>query len=93
MRFPENGELGFTTGYSNVAFLPGIKASRLFNQKIDCFVNCEDQLWEPNWYTDTAELMLNPDGSSENANIYTKTDPYLGTIDQANVGAAIWGGR
>ncbi len=85
VRFPENGELGFTTGYSNVAFLPGIKASRLFNQKIDCFVNCEDQLWEPNWYTDTAELMLNPDGSSENANIYTKTDPYLGTIDQANV--------
>ncbi|MCK9351201.1 MAG: hypothetical protein WCT49_00900 [Candidatus Paceibacterota bacterium] len=70
-----------TAGYSNVAFLPGIKASRLFNQG-DVL---EDQLWEPNWWSDTNELMMNPDGTSENENIYTKTDEYLGTIDQANV--------
>jgi len=84
-RFPAIGELMFTTGYSNVAFLPGIKASRLFKQKENCLINCEDQLWEPNWWTDTNELIMNSDGTSENENIYTKTDAYLGTIDQANI--------
>ncbi|MCK9351603.1 MAG: NosD domain-containing protein [Candidatus Paceibacterota bacterium] len=67
----ENSEYIFMTGYSNVAFLPGIKASRLF--KYDCSnPDCEDQLWEPNWWTDTNELMMKPAGSSDNPDIYTK---------------------
>jgi len=81
VRFPATGELSFTAGYSNVAFLPGIKASRLFKQG----VGFEDQLWEPNWKTDTQDITLNPDGSSVDTDIYTKTDPNDGLIDQANI--------
>jgi pimeloyl-ACP methyl ester carboxylesterase len=75
-------EKTFTTGYSNVAFLPGIKASRLFKQKPSgCLTNCEDQLWEPNTNSDTLDIVMNPDGSSANENIYTKTKTD-GVIDE-----------
>jgi hypothetical protein len=81
----------FTTGYNNVAFLPGIKASRLFKQKESCLFNCEDQLWEPDWWTDTNDIRLSPSSTSDNKDIYTKTDPFLGTIDQANIIPPLWG--
>jgi pimeloyl-ACP methyl ester carboxylesterase len=80
-RYPETTELEFTTGYSNVAFLPGIKASRLYQQG----TLFENQLWEPNRDGDTRALAMNQDGTSEDENIYTKTDEYQGTIDQANI--------
>jgi choice-of-anchor C domain-containing protein len=71
----------FTTGYSNVAFLPGIKASRLF--KYDCGnPDCEDQLWEPNKDADTLDIALNPDGSSVDTGIYVKTKPSNAVIDE-----------
>ncbi|MFA6565685.1 MAG: hypothetical protein WCT48_02995, partial [Candidatus Paceibacterota bacterium] len=80
-RFPTEGELKFTTGYSNVAFLPGIKASRLF--KYDCGnPDCEDQLWEPNKDADTLDIALNPDGSSVDTGIYVKTKPSNAVIDE-----------
>ena len=71
----------FTTGYSNVAFLPGIKASRLF--KYDCDnPDCEDQLWEPNTDADVLDIALNPDGSSVDTGIYVKTKPSNAVIDE-----------
>jgi hypothetical protein len=71
----------FTTGYSNVAFLPGIKASRLFKQG----TLFENQLWEPNWWTDTQDISLKTNGASVDNKIYTKIDANLGMIDQANL--------
>ncbi|MFA4873540.1 MAG: LamG-like jellyroll fold domain-containing protein [Patescibacteria group bacterium] len=82
-RLPAAGELTFQTGYSNVAFLPGIKGSRLFHKRPspDCAVNCEDQLWEPNADSDVRALFLNPDGSSTESGIYTKAHTE-GIIDE-----------
>ncbi len=53
---------------SNVLFLPGIEASRLY--KIE--ENSENQLWEPNRNLDAEKLFMNVDGSSVDASIYTK---------------------
>lgn len=54
---------------SNVFFLPGIEASRLYTPRAD---GSEDQLWEPNTNSDVEDLYLNPDGTSINPNIYTR---------------------
>lgn len=62
-----------STGFSNVLFLPGIEASRLYKtQPAGCLVNCEDQLWEPNTNSDAVDLFLNSDGTSVNPDIYTR---------------------
>jgi adhesin HecA-like repeat protein len=64
---------------SNVLFIPGIEASRLYETRPD---GSEDQLWEPNIDTDVQALYLNPDGSSVNPDIYTKDiigETYLGS--------------
>lgn len=59
--------------YSSVLFLPGLKASRLYKEGIlNCSVNCEDQLWEPNWDTDVEALFMNPDGTSMSEMVYTR---------------------
>jgi hypothetical protein len=59
-------------GGSNVLFIPGLEASRLYKLKANCTINCEDQLWEPNAKADLEDLYLNADGTSKNADIYTK---------------------
>ncbi len=57
------------SGNSNVMFLPGIKASRLY--KKDSNGN-EDQLWEPNYFgNDLENLALDENGESVN-NVYTR---------------------
>lgn len=53
--------------FSNVLFLPGIKASRLYENS-----GGEEKLWEPGSNSDVAGLYLNQDGSSVNQNIYTR---------------------
>ena len=59
--------------FSNVLFLPGVKASRLYKPRpSDCILNCEDQLWEPNADSDVQDLFLNPDGTSIRDDIYTR---------------------
>jgi len=68
--------------YSNVLFLPGIKASRLYKQRPPgCMTNCEDQLWEPNTNSDTEDLFMNSDGTSIRDDIYTRDilDSYVST--------------
>ncbi len=52
---------------SNVLFLPGLEASRLYKQGI----LSEDRLWEPNINSDVIDLYLNQDGQSVN-NVYTE---------------------
>lgn len=61
------------TGYSNVLFIPGLEASRLYQGTVlNCQINCEDQLWEPNFNTDVKDLYLNEDGTSKYGFIYTR---------------------
>lgn len=54
--------------YSNVAFIPGIQASRLFKQGMFF----ENRLWEPNRDNDVRELLMTDTGKSDNPDIYTK---------------------
>ena len=64
VRFPEVGELSFTTGYSNVAFLPGLEASRLYDSS-------GKKIWEPDWlWHDNSQLYMNADGTSAQTGIY-----------------------
>ncbi len=54
--------------YSNVLFLPGLEASRLYIPDGDDGY----QAWEPFENNDAMKLYLDADGKSENQNIYTK---------------------
>ncbi len=60
---PEHAE-----GASNVLFIPGLEASRLYKQGI----LFEDQLWEPNNKIDVEQLYLDVNGNSLNSGIYTR---------------------
>lgn len=55
-------------GTSNVLFLPGIKASRLYMRDAN---GNEQELWEPGLLADISKLMMREDGSSVNQ-IYTR---------------------
>lgn len=58
------------TGNSNVLFLPGLEASRLYAPDYN---GGTDKLWEPNGNDDlTKKLFMNPDGSAVREDIYTK---------------------
>lgn len=59
------------TGFSNVLFIPGLEASRLYVDKTVLGLPVEDQLWEPNGNSDAINLYLNTDGTSKDLGIYT----------------------
>ncbi|MDO8659269.1 MAG: DUF5018 domain-containing protein, partial [Candidatus Parcubacteria bacterium] len=61
-----------TDCFSNVLFLPGLEASRLYTQKTVLGLPVEDQLWEPSGNPDVEDLYLNTDGTSINPDIYTR---------------------
>lgn len=63
--------------FSNVLFLPGLEASRLYRPDYNGGM---DQLWEPNANSDVEELFLNKEGKSIRSDIYTKD-----VIDEKNV--------
>ncbi|HBI33718.1 MAG TPA: hypothetical protein DEA43_00195 [Candidatus Moranbacteria bacterium] len=68
---------------SNVLFLPGLKASRLYaKDDPSCLlVNCENQLWEPNRNADVEKLFLNKEGeSTDEYDIYTRD-----VLDETNI--------
>ncbi len=70
--------------YSSVLFLPGYESSRLYKTGvINCQINCEDQLWEPNANSDAEDLYLNDDGTSRDDSIYTRDvmDEVYGTLN------------
>ena len=54
---------------SNVLFLPGIKASKLYKRR--GFVG-EDTLWPPNYFLDVNDLMLDGNGKSLDGGIFTE---------------------
>lgn len=62
---------------SNVLFLPGIEASRLYRPD---FSGGTDQLWEPNTDGDAEDLLLTADGKSIRNDVYTKD-----VVDEAYV--------
>ncbi len=68
------------TGSSNVLFIPGLEASRLYKEKSILGFTVEDQLWEPNTNGDAVDLYMNSDGTSVNPNIYAKE-----IIDETNI--------
>ncbi len=56
----------FTTGYSNVAFLPGLEASRLYDAG-------GNKIWEPTpLFHDNSKLFLSASGTPKTPGIYTK---------------------
>ncbi|MFZ2621281.1 MAG: DUF5018 domain-containing protein [Minisyncoccia bacterium] len=58
--------------FSNVLFIPGLEASRLYEQKTIFGIPVEDQLWEPNTNSDVQTLYLDSDGTSIDPNVYTR---------------------
>jgi len=70
--------------YSNVAFLPGLEASRLYKQG----VFFENKLWEPNRNADVEKLYLRPDGTPQNNDIYTRDaiDSVYGILNNVYAG-------
>ena len=61
------------SGNSSVLFIPGLQASRLYEGTVlNCSLNCEDQLWEPNANSDVEDLYLDESGNSIRSNIYTR---------------------
>lgn len=94
MRTPEFDEVALTVSdgpapctkncNSNVLFLPGLEASRLFWTDPNClFLNCENQLWLANNDADAEKLYLNPNGTSILGDIYTSVE--RGAIDEAAI--------
>jgi pimeloyl-ACP methyl ester carboxylesterase len=67
--------LSFQTGYSNIVFLPGMQASRLYEDR----TFFDNKLWEPGLSDNISTLYLNPDGTSKNSDIYSKS--IIGAID------------
>lgn len=67
----------FIAGYPSIAFIPGIQASRLFKQG----TFFEDQLWEPNNDGDAHALAMHGNGTSLDADLYTKPGTE-GVIDE-----------
>lgn len=63
---------------SNVLFLPGLQASRLYQKKLIS----ENKLWEPNINFDVEKLLLDETGQSLNPDIYTRDviDEIYGTL-------------
>ncbi len=68
------------TGSSNVLFIPGFEASRLYENKTVAGVSVEDQLWEPQSNLDPVHLYMDENGISLNPNIFTRD-----IIDETNV--------
>ena len=54
---------------SNVLFIPGLEASRLYKTDND---GGEKRLWEPGLFHDNSELYLDTNGEPKNPGIYTK---------------------
>lgn len=65
---------------SNVLFLPGLEASRLYRPDYN---GDTDQLWEPNTNSDANDLLLTADGKSVRSDVYTKDviDEAYGTLN------------
>ena len=61
---PEDSDLVFQTGYSSVAFLPGVMASRLYVEG--------DRVWEPSHDGEARQLFLDIHGDSTEDDVYVE---------------------
>jgi hypothetical protein len=71
----QTADRNFTTGYSNVAFLPGLEASRLYRAAIDPTYGTPTKvrLWEPPLVLqDNSQLYLNASGTPKRSDIFTE---------------------
>ncbi len=67
-QLPEDSSLSFQTGYSSVAFLPGIGGSRLYLERGE-----GELVWEPDLLNDIDYIAIDPaTGTSEDPNIAVK---------------------
>lgn len=57
---------------SNVLFIPGMEASRLYIDEDGLFGTSTNRLWEPNTENDVKVLRMDQDGKSINQGIYSK---------------------
>ncbi|MBI3888496.1 hypothetical protein HY311_01750 [Candidatus Nomurabacteria bacterium] len=69
--------------FSNVLFLPGIEASRLYKSETIADMTAEYKFWEPSSNSDVENLYLNTNGSSIDPNIYTRD--IIGTTNVLSV--------
>jgi hypothetical protein len=77
--FTGDGYVDQTGKISNVLFIPGLEASRLYEKKTILGIQIEDQLWEPNTNSDAKDLLMDTNGKSIKQGIYTKD-----IIDETN---------
>jgi hypothetical protein len=70
--FTGSGYVDQTSKISNVLFIPGLEASRLYEKKTILGLQIEDQLWEPNANSDAKDLFMDTNGKSIKQGIYTK---------------------
>lgn len=71
--------------FSNIIFLPGFEASRLYRGGV---LGTENQLWEPNRDGDAEKLFLGEDGKSAYSDIYTRDvidEVNLSPVGQSNI--------
>lgn len=66
---------------SNVVFIPGIQASRLYKKGLFF----ENQLWEPNRNADVEKLYLDENGNSLDPDIYTRD-----ILKRTNIGLGVY---
>ena len=59
-------------GLSNVLFIPGFQASRIYKMNNILGLEYEDKLWEPNASGDIPDIFMSEIGESINQNIYTR---------------------
>jgi pimeloyl-ACP methyl ester carboxylesterase len=58
--------------FSSVLFLPGLQASRLYRQYVNCLNDCERMLWTPDGGPYFDDLYLTASGTSIWSDIYTR---------------------
>ncbi len=69
---------------SNVLFLPGFEASRLYKDTVNTSGTTTSKLWEPMSNSDVLKILTNTDGTSVDRGVYTKdiidTIPFVKNI-------------
>ena len=71
--FLEKDPFEEVTGLSNIMFIPGFQASRMYKKFNNLFgVELEEKLWEPNTSGNIRDMHMDENGESLDKNIYTK---------------------
>ncbi len=74
------------SGVSNVLFIPGIEASRLYENLPCSGGTCETKVWEPHGDDLATHLLNNPDGQSTESGVYVRTNDIIDNAYVPSVG-------